>query len=92
MVQMAESGDKADVVFMDPPRQGSSEDFIKAILIMKPKRIVYVSCGPETLARDLKLLTSGGYKVESAECVDMFPKTFHVETVVLMSRRIELLA
>jgi 23S rRNA (uracil1939-C5)-methyltransferase len=87
MVDMAKKGEKVDVVFMDPPRQGSSEDFIKALLIMKPKRIVYVSCGPETLARDLKLLTSGGYKVESAECVDMFPKTEHVETVVLLSQQ-----
>ena len=86
MVDMAKKGEKVDVVFMDPPRQGSSEDFIKALLIMKPKRIVYVSCGPETLARDLKLLTSGGYKVESAECVDMFPKTEHVETCCLLER------
>ncbi len=86
MVDMAKKGEKVDVVFMDPPRQGSSEDFIKSLLIMKPKRIVYVSCGPETLARDLKLLTSGGYKVESAECVDMFPKTEHVETCVLLTK------
>ena len=86
MERMAEDGETADVVFMDPPRNGSSEQFIKSVLKMEPAKVVYVSCGPESLARDLKLFVSGGYKVKAAECFDMFPHTEHVETVVLMSR------
>ena len=87
MQKLALEGSKVDVVFMDPPRQGSSVAFIEALLSLKPDRVVYVSCGPESLARDLKLLTAGGYKVKKAECVDMFPFTEHVETVVLMSKK-----
>lgn len=75
-----------DVVFMDPPRQGSSEAFIQSLLTLKPKKIVYISCGPDTLARDLKLITKGGYQVKKAECVDMFPFTEHVETVCLLAK------
>lgn len=87
MERLAAGGEKADVVFMDPPRNGSSEKFIKSLLVLKPEKIVYVSCGPESLARDLAMITKGGYKVEKAECVDMFPHTSHVETVVLMTRK-----
>lgn len=88
MEQVAKDGSKLDVVFMDPPRAGSSEQFLKSLLLLKPKKVVYVSCGPDTLARDLKILTKGGYKVEKAECVDMFPHaaTEHVETVCLLKR------
>ena len=75
-----------DVVFMDPPRQGSSEAFIQSLLTLKPKKIVYISCGPDTLARDLKLITKGGYRAEKAECVDMFPFTEHIETVCLLAK------
>ncbi len=86
MQQLAAKKAHVDVVFMDPPRSGSSEAFIKSIFALKPSRIVYVSCGPDTLARDLKMLTQGGYKVKKAECVDMFPHTAteHVETVCLL--------
>lgn len=86
MEQVAKDGSKLDVVFMDPPRAGSSEQFLRSLLVLKPKKVVYVSCGPDTLARDLKILTKGGYKVEKAECVDMFPHaaTEHVETVCLL--------
>lgn len=87
MEKMAADGEKTDVVFMDPPRNGSSEQFLKSLLILKPSRVVYVSCGPDTLARDLKILTKGGYSVKKAECVDMFPHTEHVETVCLLSRK-----
>lgn len=87
MEQLAVDKAPVDVVFMDPPRQGSSETFIRSLLTLSPNRIVYISCGPDTLARDLKLITKGGYKVTKAECVDMFPKTGHVETVVLMSKK-----
>lgn len=75
-----------DIVFMDPPRQGSSEAFIQSLLTLKPKKIVYISCGPDTLARDLKLITKGGYRAEKSECVDMFPFTEHIETVCLLAK------
>lgn len=84
--KMAANGEKADVVFMDPPRSGSTERFMAAAAAMGPKRIVYVSCGPDTLARDLKYLRKKGYRVEKEVGVDLFPWTGHVETVVLMSR------
>ena len=87
MEQVAADKSNLDVVFMDPPRAGASEQFLKSLLILKPKKVVYVSCGPDTLARDLKILTKGGYKVEKAECVDMFPHAAieHVETVCLLT-------
>lgn len=84
--KMAAEKYKADVVFMDPPRSGSDERFISSVLKIKPAKIVYISCNPETLARDLEMITSGGYKVERMRGVDMFPYTRHVETVVLMSK------
>lgn len=87
LVKEAEKGFRADVVFMDPPREGSSEDFLRALLQVSPKKIVYVSCGPETLARDLKVLTEGGYRCERMVPVDMFPCTEHVETVILLSQQ-----
>jgi len=86
MVQMAEEGAKADVVFMDPPRAGSDKTFLESVVRLSPKRIVYVSCNPVTLGRDLKYLTKKGYQVKKAQPVDMFPWAEHVETVVLMSR------
>lgn len=86
MVSMAQAGEKADVVFMDPPRAGSSEAFLSSAVKLTPSRIVYVSCNPETLARDLKYLVKHGYEVKKIQPVDMFPFTEHVETVVLMSR------
>ena len=86
MMQMAQEGQKADVVFMDPPRSGSTQEFMDAIGILAPNRVVYVSCGPESLARDLKYLVKKGYRVEKIQPVDMFPATGHVETVVLLSR------
>lgn len=82
MVHMAEQGEHCDVVFMDPPRSGSTPEFIKSVHRLSPKRVVYISCGPETLARDLKLLTKDGeYKVEKLVAVDMFPFTEHCEVV-----------
>ncbi len=86
MEKLERDGAKVDVVFMDPPRQGSSEAFIKSLLLLKPRKVVYISCGPDTLARDLKLITKGGYRVKKAECYDMFPKTEHIETVCLLTR------
>lgn len=86
MIQMAASGDSVDVVFMDPPRSGSTEEFIRAVAAVKAKRVVYVSCGPETLARDLGTFRKIGYEVKGAWPVDMFPMTGHVETVCLLSK------
>ena len=86
MEQMVNDGQRPDVVFMDPPRSGSDGRFIGSLLKTAPKRIVYVSCNPETLARDLDLLCQGGYKVRRIRPVDMFPYTQHVETVCLLSR------
>lgn len=86
MVQMASEGGKADVVFMDPPRSGSTEEFINAVAILKPERVVYVSCGPDTLARDLAVFKKKGYKAQEAWAVDMFPMTGHCESVVKLTR------
>ena len=86
MRQMADEGESADVVFMDPPRSGSDEKFLSSVVTMNPKRVVYVSCDPTTLARDLKYLTKHGYSAVTVVPVDMFPATEHVETVVLLSK------
>ena len=85
--EAAAAGERADVIFMDPPREGSTPQFIESVARMAPKRVVYVSCNPVTLARDLELLTRKGYKVESSTPVDMFPHSEHVETVVLLSHK-----
>ena len=87
MVSMAEKGEKADIVFMDPPRAGSDEAFLSSVVTLSPKKVVYVSCNPETLARDLRYLTKHGYKAEEAWGYDMFAWSEHVETVVLMSKQ-----
>ena len=87
MRQMAEDGVRPDVVFLDPPRAGSDEQFLGSLLKAAPERVVYVSCNPETLARDLRFLVSGGYRVGAVQPVDMFPFTEHVETVVLLTKR-----
>ena len=86
MVQLAESGEKIDVVLMDPPRSGSDERFLSSLVKLSPKKVVYVSCNPETLARDLAYLTKYGYKVKKGVGVDMFPNTVGIEAVVSVSR------
>lgn len=86
LVRYAEGG-RADVVIMDPPRSGSTSEFLQSLLQIKPKRIVYISCNPETQVRDVRVLQKGGYKVEKCEGYDMFPHTFHVETVALLTRK-----
>ena len=87
LVGMAEQDAKVDVVLMDPPRSGSDEAFLSSVVKMSPKKVVYVSCNPETLARDLKYLTKQGYKVEKACACDMFAFTNHCETVVLLEKK-----
>ena len=71
----------ADTIVVDPPRKGCDEALLNTIIDMKPKRVVYVSCNPATLARDLKVLEEGGYKTQEIQPVDMFPHTTHVECV-----------
>ena len=85
MRDMAAKKEKLDVLFMDPPRSGASEEFLGAALELSPAKIVYVSCEPTTLARDLTVLTEGGYVMKKAVPVDMFPYTEGVETVVLLT-------
>ena len=86
MEKMAADKMRPDVVFLDPPRVGSDERFLRSLIRCAPERVVYVSCNPETLARDLRVLTRGGYAVKAIQPVDMFPFTNHVETVVLLCR------
>ena len=86
MMQLAAQEEQMDVVFMDPPRSGSDEKFLSSLIKLCPEKVVYVSCNPETLARDLKYLTKHGYQMKKAVGVDMFPYTVHVETVVLLSQ------
>ncbi len=83
MKEMAARKEPCGVVFMDPPRAGASPAFLKALCALAPRRVVYISCNPETLARDLKLL-QGQYRVQALQPVDMFPHTQHVETIVLL--------
>lgn len=88
MVGLAKEGVGVDVVLMDPPRDGSDERFLDSLIKLKPKRVVYVSCGPYALARDLEFLTRRGqYRVDAMVGVDLFPHTYHVETVVKLERR-----
>ncbi len=77
---------RPDFVLLDPPRAGAGEIVINRLLALQPPKINYVSCDPATLARDLKLLVKGGYRIDSVTAVDMFPQTFHVETVVKLSK------
>ena len=87
LADAASSNEKYDVVIMDPPRSGSTVKFLKSVVKLAPKTVVYVSCNPETLARDLMFLVRNGYKVKKIQPVDMFPHTNHVETVVLLSHK-----
>lgn len=84
---LADRRTRPDVILVDPPRKGVSADVIEAIGTMAPQRVVYVSCDPATLARDLKLLTAAGYTLRTAEAFDLFPRCAHVETVCLLSKR-----
>ncbi len=83
--ELVEKGLKPDIVLLDPPRKGCDEELLKTVVDCKPKRIVYISCKPSTLARDAKYLTEHKYNVEKVVPIDLFPATPHVETVVLLS-------
>lgn len=89
MENMAENGEHADVVFMDPPRTGSDKKFMTSVIKLNPSRIVYISCGPETLARDLEYLTKHGYDVRKIQPVDMFSFTDHCENICLLTKKFE---
>lgn len=89
MENMAENGEHADVVFMDPPRTGSDKKFMSSVIKLNPSRIVYISCGPETLARDLEYLTKYGYDVRKIQPVDMFSFTDHCENICLLTKKFE---
>lgn len=84
--KLIKAGECPDVVILDPPRKGSDTATLAAILYAAPKRIVYVSCGPATLARDAKILAAGGYSISAAQAFDMFPRTAHVECAILMTK------
>ena len=85
-LMLAQRGTKPDALTVDPPRKGLSIETVQAILQMNPKKIIYISCDPATLARDCKLLCNNNYKMDKVMAVDLFPRTYHVETVVLLSK------
>ncbi|MBP3913907.1 MAG: class I SAM-dependent RNA methyltransferase, partial [Lachnospiraceae bacterium] len=87
MMKMAAEGERADVLFMDPPRAGSSREFIEAACAMAPRKIVYISCNPETLVRDLKEFEKRGYAAKRATAFDAFCWTPHTEAVTLIEPR-----
>ncbi|WP_163970967.1 23S rRNA (uracil(1939)-C(5))-methyltransferase RlmD [Oceanobacillus halotolerans] len=87
MPQWKEEGLDPDVIIVDPPRKGCEEDLLHAMADMKPKRIVYVSCNPSTLARDVNILEESGYTAKEVQPVDMFPQSMHVEAVCRLERR-----
>ena len=84
--ELARRGVRPDCIVVDPPRKGMQPEAIDAMVSMQPPRIVYVSCDPATLARDVAELCGAGYTLEKAQAYDLFPRTFHVETVVLLSK------
>ena len=86
-LELEQKGIRPDVVVVDPPRKGLNADTIEALHRMNPRKIVYVSCDPATLARDVALLKERGYQLTSAQAADLFPRCAHVETVVLLSRK-----
>ena len=86
MVDFSKTSEKIDVVFVDPPRKGCDERFLNSIMKLSPQRIVYISCNPSTLARDLYTLKDK-YDIKEIQPVDMFPHTFHVETIALLNKK-----
>ena len=87
MPDLAKRGIKADVLVLDPPRKGVDHQVVVAALALAPRRVVYVSCDPATMARDLAKLAGGGYQLVEVQPVDMFPHTAHIECVALMERQ-----
>lgn len=85
--RLSKLGVKADVVVVDPPRKGCDEKLLQSIVEIAPNRMVYVSCNPATLARDLKYMAENGYEIREVQPVDLFPQGYHVETICLMSKK-----
>lgn len=90
MTELAKEKDKIDVVIMDPPRSGADKKFLSSLINLKPKKIIYISCGPESLKSNLVFMTRYNYKVETIQPIDMFPYTNHVETIVYLKLKKEL--
>lgn len=86
LLAASEEREKIDAVLMDPPRAGSTVEFMKSVCKLAPEKVIYISCNPETLARDLTFFTKNGYKVKKIQPVDMFPHTSHIECVVQLLR------
>jgi 23S rRNA (uracil1939-C5)-methyltransferase len=84
--ELQEEGERFDLVVLNPPRKGCDGTILKRLVHLAPSRLIYVSCSPEPLARDLAQLTGYGYVVDRVQPVDMFPQTPHVETVALLHR------
>ena len=85
MVEAADEESKPDIVFMDPPRAGSDTKFLDSLIKMSSQKVVYISCNPETLARNLEYIAQNSeYQVQKIQPVDMFPHTSHIECVVLL--------
>ena len=87
MVKAAKENKNIDLVVMDPPRAGSDEKFLSSLVELSPEKLIYISCNPETQARDLSYLVGRGYKVKEIQPVDMFPRTEHIECVIGMQRK-----
>lgn len=86
--KLQQMGRSFDVIVMDPPRKGAHPNVLQTILQVKPKRIIYVSCNPATLGRDVEILVAGGYEVKEVQPVDLFPQTSHVESCALLVRKV----
>lgn len=84
--KLAEKGERCDTVVVDPPRKGCGKEVLDAIVKISPEKIVYISCNSSTLARDIKILSESGYKLKKTAVADLFPRTAHIETVVLLSK------
>ena len=87
MVKLAKAKKQVDVVVVDPPRSGCTPDLMKSVIQLNPKRFIYVSCNIETQVRDLQMLAKSGYKITKMQGFDLFPETYHIETVCLLSRQ-----
>ena len=87
MPRMFKQGLRPEVIVVDPPRAGIEKKVLETFVAMEPERIVYVSCNPASLARDLAVLEEFGYRTKEIQPVDMFPQTYHIETVVLLQRK-----
>ena len=87
MRKLAKSRHHVDVVVVDPPRSGCTPELIQAVVTLNPSKFIYVSCNIETQARDLALLKNSGYQITKIQPFDLFPQTYHVECVVLMTKK-----